>query len=133
MFFAVQSDVLGVDAGRFDLPLRLLPGEAGPVMLSVVVEQTDGQFSGGRSFPFLGVPAADLPRLELGALALAMLPDGEASVPVANVGGAALHFLDWQVDDPFALIGVPEALEPGGRGQVSLSYEIGRASCRERV
>jgi len=113
---------VGIDAGRFDLPLRLLPGEAGPVMLSVVVEQTDGQFSGGRTFPFLGVPAADLPRLELGALALTMLPDGEASVPVANVGGAALHFLDWQVDGPFALIGVPEALEPGGRGQVSLSY-----------
>ena len=116
---------VGVDGGRFDLPLRLLAEEAGPVSLTVVVEQTDGQFVGSRSFPLLATTPESVPRLEIGVLAIALLPDGETAVPVSNTGGSELRIIDLVIDAPFTVLSSPEALQPGERREVVVDYAGG--------
>jgi hypothetical protein len=108
---------VGLEGRRFALPLRLGPGEEGPLLLRVVVERLDGRFVLAGEFPVQGVrlPAPDL---EVDALALGLGPGQEGSVALFNRGDADLEGLSYQVEGPFLVETGPAALPAGSRAQV---------------
>lgn len=110
---------VGLDEGRFSLPLRLRGEELGPLLLRVVTEDAGGQWVLAGEFWVEGV-RAPAPRLELGALALGLGPGEEVVLPVANLGDAALEGLRCEVEGPFLLRPPPERLEVGASAQVGL-------------
>ena len=113
---------VGVDEGRFDLPLRLLPYELGPFEFSVVLELEDGSFTPAGAFPMTGVEPPPGPRLELGLLALSLVAGGDGAVPLRNPGETRLESLRYEIEGPFELVGGPAELEPGTGGEVRLRY-----------
>ena len=113
---------VGVDDGRFYVPLRLLSDEAGAVAFTIVIEQIDGQYIQSRSFPVVALFPAGLPRLEVGVLAVALLPDEATAIPITNTGMASLDQLDWIVDGPFEVTFAPSLLAPGENGEILVVY-----------
>ena len=112
---------VGLDAGRFARPLRLQEDEVGELELTVVIELRDGQFQSAGSFAIEAIEPPPAPRLELGALALGLLPDTVDSITLFN-SGEADDVLRYAVSGPFEVVEAPEVLAAGGSGQVALRY-----------
>ncbi|MBI2504522.1 MAG: hypothetical protein HYW07_14975 [Candidatus Latescibacteria bacterium] len=112
---------VGLEEGRFSLPLRLREEELGSLLLRVVVEQEDGRFVLAGEFPVEGVQVP-VPRLEVGALALGISAGEEAVLALHNGGQAVLKDLSYQPEGPFALAGGPPMLAVGESAQLRLRY-----------
>jgi hypothetical protein len=112
---------IGLDAGRFSLPLRLTADEVGELKFTVVVKLPDGQLLSAGSFSIQGIEPPPAPILELGVLALALLPSGTDSVPLFNVGDAE-DALRYRVSGPFELVEAPQVLAAGSNAVVRLRY-----------
>ncbi|MCC7261779.1 MAG: hypothetical protein IT369_04560, partial [Candidatus Latescibacteria bacterium] len=106
------------------LPLRLRDAEAGPVLLRVVLEGADGEYTLAGEFAVEGVrmPA---PRLQLGALALGLRPGEEGILALGNRGTAPLENLRYELAGPFVLAAAPERLAAGATAQLRLALAEG--------
>jgi len=118
---AARSLTVGLDEGRFSLPLRLLPGEMGPHYLSAVVGLEDDTWWGRGVFAVQGIDPPR-PELEVRMLGLSLLPGGTGAVPLHNRGAAELAVTGVHVTPPFQVAGFPPSLAPGEGGQILVTY-----------
>jgi len=110
-----------LDKGRFDLPLRLLPGTPGPVLVQLVVGLEDGTFWARGEFLF---EISDAPTAQAApaAIAVALLPGETSDIRVANRGGADLRILGASAGAPFEVVTLPAPIFPGASGAIVVRY-----------
>jgi len=117
-----RSVDVGIEAdGSFRLPLRLLPRELGDLSFIAIVELANGELRRSGEFAIRGVDPPG-PDLEVGALALSLLPGGTGTVPLANRGELPLELGTVQVVGPFEVMVQPTAIPPGERGELVVAY-----------
>lgn len=117
----LRSITVAVDGGRFDRPLRLLPGEVGPLVLAAVVGRADDTWWGRGAFEVRGVDPLR-PELEVRLLGLSLQPGDAATIPLLNRGDAELEVRDVRVAAPFEVVSSPDRLAPGERGEIRVTY-----------
>jgi len=118
-----RTIAVGVEDGRFGLPLRLRTDELGDLEFRIVVELEDGRFRESGVFLIKGVEPPPAPRLETGVLALSLLAGGSGRVPLFNRGEAGLERLRYEVEGPFQVAAGPQSLAPGARGEALVQYD----------
>ena len=112
-----------VEDARFELSVRLNNDELGGIELQVIRELADGQLLHSGSFNLLAVEAPLAPILSLGAVALAILPDGEQSLVLDNLGAAPLQISRFEFTGPFSVLETPGELAPGARAEAIIRYD----------
>ena len=112
----------GVEDGRFHYPVRLRPGETGPLRLTGILQLQDDRVWRAGEIVIEGVDAS-LPDLEVGVLAMSLLAGGQGRVPLFNRGDAAVELGSPEVEGPFEVEGFPSVLGPGEAGGIVVRYD----------
>ena len=109
------------ESRRFHLPLRLHPDEVGEGHLTLFAELENGLLWDRGAFGIRGVdpPAPDL---EVGVLAVSLLPQTSSVIPVTNRGTVALEILELRVEGPFDLVAAPASVPALTTTGVELAY-----------
>ena len=110
-----------MEEGRFRLPLRFHADELGPLQVTAYAELVDGERIALGSFLFTAVDSP-APELQVGILALSLLPGESVMVPLLNRGEEDLELSPPLIEGPYEVISFPTAIEPGGRGALEIAY-----------
>ena len=111
-----------IEDGRFRLPLRFHANELGPIQLNAYAELVDGgswRLMAGFLFTAVDPPAPDL---QVGVLALSLLPGESVIIPLLNRGARDLELSPPLIEGPYEVLAFPEKIEAGGRAGIEVAY-----------
>jgi len=117
-----RSVEIGVERdGRFYLPFRLSSEETGAFTFKLIAELKEGSLQSQGEFILRGTdpPAPDM---QVGVLAVGLLPGESVGVPIANLGEESLEIEAAGIIGPFEVEGVPGVLASGERGEIRVVY-----------